>query len=644
MKKRKLIGLLTAVPESLHAKRILEGVAKQCEKYDYDVAVFASMIHFSLSHRDFVKGEENIYEAINYDLLDGVIVDCISFMEEGDDRVKNHIEEKLKKECKKPVVSLSMPLSDYEVIADDDEPVFRQIVDHILNVHKLSDVYFLTGHKGYSIAEERVGLFKKIMGEHGIDIGDDRIFYGDFWYSGGAALADKILSGEVRKPKAIVCASDHMAIGLVNRLHENGIRIPEDILVTGFEATQEAAINPLSVTSFESNMVKVAADAVDVIHSRINPEVPVDPFDCSAKNYLHAGMSCGCDPDFIHSANAFKDSFYFLCYDWGREDIFDNIDIGLLMEGYVAEQFSAVETPQECMEKICNLGYLICSKASFYLCLKENWLDLDDVTVAGYPEKMKMVVRRTPRGEEHFAHDEYGIVFDTKQMLPGLTEEREKPSVFFFSAVHFQDTMLGYAVLQHGLNQKPKAGVVYRNWLRNVNNSLEFVRAKHRLQMLSIFDEMTGAYNRRGMNLMVPKLLESAKAGDSVFAAVIDMDGLKYVNDNYGHNEGDYGIKAVCSCVMKIAKTGEICIRAGGDEFYMLGVGKYTEKDLEERKKLFEENITLEDKNSGKPYPITASIGCVFVEMNDQLQINSVINMADVEMYKSKVERKKQRI
>ena len=95
---------------------------------------------------------------------------------------------------------------------------------------------------------------------------------------------------------------------------------------------------------------------------------------------------------------------------------------------------------------------------------------------------------------------------------------------------------------------------------------------------------------------------------------------------------------------MKIAKPGEICIRAGGDEFYMLGVGRYTEEDLEERKKMFEENITLEDQNSGKPYPITASIGCVLVEMSDQLQINSVINMADVEMYKSKVERKKQRI
>ena len=81
MKKRKLIGLLTAVPETLHAKRILEGVSAQCAKYGYDVAVFASMIHYSGGHEDYVKGEKNIYELVNYDLLDGVVMDCISFIE-----------------------------------------------------------------------------------------------------------------------------------------------------------------------------------------------------------------------------------------------------------------------------------------------------------------------------------------------------------------------------------------------------------------------------------------------------------------------------------------------------------------------------------------------------------------------------------
>lgn len=642
MKKRKLLGLLTAMPESLHAKRILEGVFAQCEKYGYDVAVFATMMRFSSGHKNYVTGENNIYELVNYDLLDGVIVDCISFIEEGTDDMKRYIEEKLLKECKKPVVALSVPLADYDVAADDDEPVFRQVVSHVLDVHGLTDIYFLTGHKGYGIAEERAGLFKKIMAERGIEVKPEQIFYGDFWYSSGTELAKKLLSGELRRPQAVVCASDHMAIGLANTLQENGIRVPEDILVTGFEATQEAAINPLSITSFESNMVKVAADAVDMIRQKIDQGAGILPFDCAEKEYIHAGMSCGCDPDFIHSANAFKDSFYFTCYDWGKGDLFDNIDIGLLMEGFVPEQLTAVETPLECIKKICTLAYLISSKASFYLCLKENWLDLDDITVKGYPEKMKLAIVRTQDIREHSAEDEWAKVFETKTMLPQLFEEREEPGVFFFSAVHFQEQTLGYAVIQHSLNQKPKAGVVYRNWLRNVNNSLEHIRAKNRLQMLSVYDEMTGAYNRRGMNLTLPKMLEGAGEGDYLFAAVIDMDSLKFVNDNYGHGEGDYGIKTVCDCVKQIAKPGEICIRAGGDEFYLLGVGKYEAEEVLLRRTIFEECVERADQNSGKPYPVSASMGCAVLPVREG--VNAVLNMADVEMYRYKVERKKQRV
>jgi len=644
MKRRKLIGLLTALPESLHAKRILEGVAAQCGKYDYDVAVFATMMHFSSGHTDYVTGEKNIYELVNYDLLDGVIVDCISFIEKGADDMKRRMEEKLTAECRKPVVALSIPMADYDMAADDDEPVFRQIVSHVLDVHHLTDIYFLTGHKGYHIAEERIELFKKIMTERGLETTEDRIFYGDFWYSSGAALAERLISGEVRMPQAIICASDHMAIGLVNRLNDNGIHVPEDVLVTGFEATQEAAINPLSITSFESNMVKVAADAVDMIRRKIDAGAEIQPFDCAEKKYIHAGMSCGCEPDFIHSANAFKDSFYFNCYDWGREDIYDNIDIGLLMEGFVPEQLSSVESPLDCLKKICSLAYLISSKASFYLCLKENWLDLDDVTVVGYPEKMKLVVVRTPNIEEHSAEDEKALVFDTACMLPQVFEEREKPCLFVFSAVHFQEKTLGYAVLQHTMEQKPKAGIVYRNWLRKVNNSLEHVRAKNRLQMLSVYDEMTGAYNRRGMNLVLPKLIKGAREGDSLFAAVIDMDGLKYVNDNYGHNEGDYGIKAVCNCVMQIAKPGEICVRGGGDEFYLLGVGKYTQEEPAERRKRFETYMEQVNKESGKPYSVSASMGGCVEKVEEGLQVSNLLNMADVEMYKYKIQCKKQRI
>lgn len=160
---------------------------------------------------------------------------------------------------------------------------------------------------------------------------------------------------------------------------------------------------------------------------------------------------------------------------------------------------------------------------------------------------------------------------------------------------------------------------------------------------LSISDEMTGAYNRRGMDIHLKRMLAEAKEGDSLLVAVVDMDGLKYVNDTFGHGEGDYGIKQVHKALLMCAYPEEICVRAGGDEFYLFGVGKYTEDDMEKHIKDFQEYLCKVNETSGKPYLVGASIGMELAVINEQMKVDSVINAADVKMYASKVERKQQR-
>ena len=170
MARRKLIGLITAVPESAHAKRVLEGVFAQCNKYGYDVAVFAALTHFSMVQRGYVEGEKNIYELINFELLDGVIVDTISLIEDSDETIVNYIYDKLRKECKKPVVSLNLPLGKYPMVQSSDEEVLREMLEHVLDVHNKSNICFLTGNKDYPVSEERLQIFLNVMAERGLSV------------------------------------------------------------------------------------------------------------------------------------------------------------------------------------------------------------------------------------------------------------------------------------------------------------------------------------------------------------------------------------------------------------------------------------------------------------------------------------------
>lgn len=643
MGKRKLIGVITALPESVHSKRVLNGIFAQCEKYGYNAAVFAPMINVSSRNTEYLKGELNINELPNFDMLDAVIVDVISINADNVTYVTERVAERLKNECSKPVVALNVPLADYPVAQNSDSPIFKEIVDHVVDEHNVRDILFLTGQKGYNISEERADVFRTYMGEKGIQVSDEQVIYGDFWYSGGAKLADDIISGRIHKPEAVMCASDHMAIGLVNRLVKFGIKVPDDIIVTGFEATQESILNNLTITSFESNASQTAADAVDMIRRQIEPDAEIIPYSIGEKGHIHHAMSCGCKSDASNLVKEFREAFYNIYPDYEKEDFYVNADIGQLMEEYIGERFSASTTPQECLENIYMKTYINKPYKNFYLCLNENWLDTECESERGYPDRMKIVVHTAQELNTGFFKDSDAIGFDTSLMLPQLYEETDKPSVFYFSALHFMAKSYGYAVLQRHMNESPTVNLVYRNWLRFVNIALEMVQAKNKLMMLSVRDEMTGAYNRRGMKMKVDEIIARASADDMAYVFVIDMDGLKYINDTFGHNDGDMGIKTVYTAASAIMKPDEICVRAGGDEFYIFGVGKVNDELLEKRSEEFYVKLKELNVEIDKPYLISASIGYAYSDM-ENLHINNVINTADERMYRSKIERKKQRI
>ena len=72
----------------------------------------------------------------------------------------------------------------------------------------------LTGPNGTPVAENRLAIFLDEIKQHGITVPEEHIRHGDFWYSSGEQLAEDIADGRISMPEAVICASDHMALGL----------------------------------------------------------------------------------------------------------------------------------------------------------------------------------------------------------------------------------------------------------------------------------------------------------------------------------------------------------------------------------------------------------------------------------------------
>lgn len=644
MNKRKLIGLIILNPEGLYQQRAMEGIFARCREYGYDVAVFATLVQSCHFFPAFLEGELSIFELINFDMLDAIVVATMTLVEDDVKFVKERVLHKLQKEYHKPVVSLGIPLGDYKTIETDDSVAFEKITDHILDVHKCNKIYFLKGDEGHQISENRFKGFCASLQKHSIELDEKNVFAGDFWYGSGERLADRIINQELELPDAVICASDHMAIGLVNRLTENGIRVPQQVIVTGFDATVEALINDPTITTYIPDVGNTAVSAIDYIRSLIEPGEVVGKEHIFDKSGLCRCMSCGCPEDSSYIKQRVVDYIYRPKHNLGaREQV---MDISRLLESYTSEYLTEEKNPDDCLSRICSCTYLIQPYEHFYLCLNNTWLNDAAEEQTGFTDRMKLTVHCFPKNEQkqNFASDTYASMFDVTEMLPQIKEERDEPMVFYFTSIHFNEKVMGYSVLQNPLSQKKMIGLVYRNWMRYIFNALEVARTHNNLSTFSKIDPMTALYNRRGLSDSFARMWENRKKTDKVLVFVIDMDGLKMINDKYGHNEGDFAIRAISSAVRAIARNDEACARAGGDEFYVIGVGDYSEAMVAERVQKFEQLLDEENERVKKAFKLSASIGHCIKEIAGPEHLQDAIQIADEAMYRNKIAAKKQRL
>lgn len=143
---------------------------------------------------------------------------------------------------------------------------------------------------------------------------------------------------------------------------------------------------------------------------------------------------------------------------------------------------------------------------------------------------------------------------------------------------------------------------------------------------MAYIDKSTGLYNRRGLNKYIKELTKNIY---NIY--VFDINGLKKVNDKYGHMAGDYLIKTFADEVKKVFGD-DFCARIGGDEFVVI---------CEENEKkdqyinVLEDNIVLVNDKSQKEYKLQYSVGCDKYKPKNN-SIEEVIKKADIAMYKMK--------
>ena len=171
-----------------------------------------------------------------------------------------------------------------------------------------------------------------------------------------------------------------------------------------------------------------------------------------------------------------------------------------------------------------------------------------------------------------------------------------------------------------------------------------FVNLQYQRRLLEKVDEMyrhdslTGLYNRLGFHKVFDAFAtQEENYGTPITVIMSDLDGLKFINDNFGHAEGDRAITAVATALKDACPNGTMCARFGGDELFAVLLGDCDPQSIVPE---IDRNLGRIEKEWNLPYSVAASSGFFTTTLEAGFEITKALKQADTEMYKIKTKKK----
>ncbi len=625
--KRKAIAVMISRVSAEFQRVLVENIEKRAASYGYYTLVYHSFGAYG-NNQEFVDGEMYLADMPDYENLDGIILVTDTFAETA---LADKIIDNVKRRATCPVVCVRRAVADYPAVLVDDENSMEGITRHLVEDHKYTDFCYVGGPEDHPDAINRITCFQRVLAEYGLECTDGNVFYGDFWRNCGDRAVEYLLDGREKNPDVIVCANDYMAIAVMNALRDRGIRVPEDIAITGFDDISEAQASLPLLSTVRVDVAALAEHAVDMLN-RLHIGETLDEKYEYIPTQIVVRQSCGCEIDNEKQVELglreyFNEMNRYLNYN--MQTIFMSID------GETAKDVD------ELAQVVYTYVFNNVNFRDFFFVMNEyDWGTQDSADFNGFTEKvhLRMAI------QENLLLGHIDHVFDFHDVLP---EEYvyDEPCAYYIVPMHYQTSCFGYCMINY--KEGSPNGAFFQYLVTNICNAYESIRIRQKmnllidqLQNMSISDILTGLYNRHGFeNDSKAMYRKAVNENRSLCIMGIDMDGLKTINDTFGHAHGDIALKAIANAISAACYADETCYRVGGDEFQVLALD-YTE----EMATIFIERLNgfLDDYNarSKRPYIVQASYGFSIADPAGERTLGEWTTMSDDLMYQHKESRR----
>lgn len=634
MKSYNIAVIIAGIDEG-YQSAIIKGIESYALNNGMNIAVFVSFSGV-MGNQRHDAGEFNIFNLPDFKKFDGAILLTNTIAYEP---VVSEILSKIRK-ARIPAVSIDNDIPEFYHIGIDNSQAMRDITEHLIEKHGCRTLNYISGPRDNPESVARLKSFLNVLEEHDIDIEQERIYYGDFRSPSGREGIEYYLGSGMKLPDAIICANDTMAVSAMIALNSAGIRVPEDIIVTGFDNTYSGRNYPTKLTSVERPLKQSGELACQVLMNHFKGAKQ----ERSTILDMHPNFteSCGCVCEHVmhNDIDAVKELNY---KNYAK---YESVSENLSLINRMSCQLVECESLEDYTEAL-KLFVPEINAEGFYICVCDDWdfegndseAEYSDFTIKGYTGKIKVALA--------YSNGRFSAMpdFHSEDILPGLFSNTGKGRMYYFIPLHFRERCLGYMAILN--SHFPLESSMFQTWCITISNMLENIRkiicldyAVQKLDKLYTVDTLCGIYNRNGFVRGTSNIFSHCiKRRRNVMLMFLDMDDLKYINDNYGHNTGDEAIRKMACAIRDSCTRGEVFCRFGGDEFIIFGAD-YNEEDAERLTEKIHSCIDKINKNKKSPYTLSASIGHYItcpVEGDDIFQL---VTAADNIMYEAKKKKK----
>lgn len=599
-----------------------------------DLFVFSSYSSYTLDDKNR-DGENSIFDLPDYSIFDAAIIYYSGL--NSDEKFKE-----IRQKCDEvglPVVVQGVEAEGVSTVTVNNYIGMRNLCDHIIEKHGVKKALFIGGPKDNADSNLRLQALKDSLDAHGLTMNDEDVAYANWELIPVKEIIHERYAQKLDLlPDAILCANDPMAYFAVLALETFGAKVPDDIIVSGFDNLSESSTFYPSIASVDQNYYEQGIECGRIANEIIKDASYIEnkTINCTAA----PGESCGCKncKDELMKRQKYGHDMMLQKFETAnRRGRLTRLETSFLtsvdFKEVPAKIFNNFNRPA---------GY---ETSDFHLYLNppyKNLLYLDadtnNAVIHDYYPVMDILIAKT----DGILSTE--VTVNSSDLFLGYTGEG-KGKTYVFAPMRVVNHVAGYMVM--GYNENSFSDIKFFEFTSHMNNTLEkfqdninFIKLNEKLSILMQKDALTNVKNRTAYDRYIMTLDKEISQGIQKQVAIVmcDINNLKYINDNLSHEAGDEYIKNCCRAMCEIYKHSPV-FRVGGDEFIIILTGEDFELRNEHLVSV-KQKIADAASNDNPLSRISFAVGMAEYEPSKDTKMANTAKRADALMYLDKAQMK----